>query len=147
MLPLRIQSLLLMAGAAWVLACGHGLASYSGRILTVADFAQGKLPVGEHIVEGYVLTYTPPCSPCPEGAACTLCPNPYVLLADRLEPPERCSRKELPCVYFDPPPSNVVEGRRYRLRVLAYEEPSTQGWPVTVGEVLEAAAIGDLATE
>jgi hypothetical protein len=142
MLLTRIHPLLLMAGAAWVLACGHGLASYSGKILTVADFEPAKLPAGEHVVEGYVITFFPPCAPCPEGAACTLCPNPYVLLSDQLESPERCSRKEIPCVFLDPPPTRMVEGRRYRLRVLSYEEPSTQGWPETVGAVLEAVAIG-----
>jgi len=123
--------------AVLVTACAHGLASHSGRILTVTELASANQPPGEYVIEGYVLYVLGPCS-CPEGAACSICPNPHLLLADRPESPELCRARQIPCLLLDPPSTAVSVGHRYRLRVLLYDEPFDAVGPATSGAVIEA---------
>jgi hypothetical protein len=111
------------------------LSTYSGKVYGVEELLQAQLQPGAYVIDAYVISVFI-CGPCPPDAECEQCLNDHVVLADQPELLEGYGRGRSDLLILEPPPQEMLEQRRYRLRIQlhdpsagpVYETISTKGW-------------------
>ena len=98
-------------------SAAFAVASSEGKIFSVGEFKQAKVPLGSYKIQGYLVDIFT-CPPCPKEGLCSPCPPDYIVISDKEKKNEdRVAEDELVISYAIVNAEKLSRGKKYLFTV------------------------------